>query len=147
MWIWIVGGVAVAAFLLSRVAGGAIRSRFVTVTPDGQQHVVAGANKTFASEMAHYHVFGPGVEKIAEGVVLVRGKRDVGALEQGLPRLFALVSRTAGTTSGGLSTLMEITELDALLSGRKPQSLTVYVAPRTIALSKSREGSPLAIID
>lgn len=151
MWIWFVGG-AVLAIILARAAstGGAVRSAYVVVGSLGEQRVASSPvlHAKFVAEIATYHLFGAGLEQLPMGVVSVKGKRDVGTLEAQLPRFYTSVQKTAGPSSVmNNSTMMDITELDALLSGRKPTSITIYIAPRNVALEKSKPGSPLAILD
>lgn len=153
MWPWLIGG-AIAAFLVARSAvfgkmgPTPTASKFVYVTGDGVQRIRndAATQNAFDAEMRHYHAFGVGAEQLTDGSVALRGKRDVGATEKALPRLYNAVVEAAGpeTLTG---TFMPIADFDALLTGKKPQSITVFISPRAMTLAKAREGSQFVALD
>lgn len=154
MWPWLIGGV-VAALLVVRSAAAfgkagptVTASRFVYVGGDGVQHVRNDAvtQKKFDEEMSQYHAFGVGAEQLTDGSIALRGKRDVGATEQMMPRLYNAVVQAAGpeTMTG---TFMPIADVDALLSGKRPQSITVFISPRGMTTAKARAGSQFVALD
>lgn len=150
MWLYLVG--AGLAFLLFKDkltgATAAPRSRFVTTGADGVQHVQSAPPvvAAFTKEISAYHVKNEGAENLDDGTQLVTAHLDWDGTDQKRVRVMDAVRAVAGESSKN-ATMMLVKELDALLTGKKPKTLYIKIAPRGVANEKAKAPSSLAIVD
>lgn len=151
MWFYLIG--AGLAFLLFKdkimgSGGGAPRSRFVTTGADGVQHVQSAppVADAFKKEIANYHVRIEGAENLDDGTQLITGILDFDDTDRKRVRVLEAVRAVAGDSSKN-ATMMFVAEIDKLLTGQRPKSLYIKIAPRGAANEKAKAPSALAIVD